>query len=355
MRICEGGACYSPSVPVQEVHAQPRPAAATSFDTLVGQLKAVAEPTRLRLLALLSESQLAVTEIAQILGQSQPTVSRQLKLLCDAGLLERSPEGSWVFYRVPDDGPGAALARELVDELSPSDPIIAADGAALDGIRRARTEAAARYFSANAAQWQKLRSLHVSPSAVEQAMVELVQDEPIGQLLDIGTGTGRILEVLAPLVDRGVGLDISHEMLSIARANLSRADLPRCSVRHGNLYQPPFAPHSFDLVVMHQVLHYLDDPATALDRAARMLRSGGRLLIADFAPHGLEHLRAEHEHRRLGIDGDEMVQWATRARLAVEHERTLSPPEDRSESLTVRLWLLRNGPGLRARRLEVVA
>jgi SAM-dependent methyltransferase len=140
----------------------------------------------------------------------------------------------------------------------------------------------------------------------------------------------------------------------VARANLTQAGLERCSVRHGNLYQPPFAPESFDFIVMHQVLHYLEDPGEALVQTAKLLEPGGRMLIADFAPHGLEHLREDHEHRRLGIHGEELAQWADRAGLSIEKDRTLHPPAGQEESLTVRVWLLRQGRGPYGNWLRVV-
>jgi ubiquinone/menaquinone biosynthesis C-methylase UbiE len=319
---------------------QPQPTA-SSLDAVVRHLKASADPTRLRLLALLSRSQLSVNEIVQVTGQSQPTVSRNLKTLCDAGLLERSPEGSWVFYRVPDEGPGAALAQHLISSLPSADPVIVADEAALDNVRHVRSEAAAQYFAENAERWESLRALHGGNSDTESAILAMTSGLEIRRLLDIGTGTGRVLELLAPQAERGVGLDVSHQMLSIARANLAAAGLTNSSVRHGNLYQPPFDPESFDLIVMHQVLHYLENAGDALDRVAGLLEPGGRMLIVDFAPHALETLRADHSHRRLGIHGEELVQWANRAGLTIEQDKTLHPPIAQSESLIVRLWMLR--------------
>ena len=332
-------------MPLQPVPDNYVPRAASGFDDVVAQLKAAAEPSRLRLLALLTKSQLSVNEITEVLGQSQPTVSRQLKVLTDAGLVERSPEGSWVFYRVPDEGSAAAFARRIVEELSDGDPALTADEAALDNVRQARSAAAAEYFAENAEQWEKLRSLHGGNADTERAMLAMTGDEPISRLLDIGTGTGRMLELFAPLADRAVGLDVSHGMLSIARANLNKPGLEHTSVRHGNLYQPPFDDGSFDFVVLHQVLHYLENPAQAFERVSGLLTPGGRVLIADFAPHALEQLRAEHEHRRLGIHGEELVQWANRAGLSIEQDKTLHPPIAQSESLIVRLWMLRKNGG----------
>jgi ArsR family transcriptional regulator len=312
------------------------------FDDAVARLRAAAEPSRLRLLALLAQAELTVTEITQVLGQSQPRVSRHLKVLCDAGLLERHREGAWILYRVPDEGAEADLARHLAALVPDRDPVLAADAAALDHVRHARAEAGAAYFRANAAQWERIRSLYVPEAEVEAAMLDLLGPGPIDRLLDIGTGTGRVLEVLAPQIGRGVGLDSSHDMLSIARANIQRAGLERCSVRHGDLHRPPFPARTFDTVVLHQVLHYLEDPADAILQSASMLAPGGRLLVADFAPHDLEFLQSEHEHRRLGIGDAELQGWAARAGLRVAQARAL--PAGGEGELTVMVWLLRHGP-----------
>jgi len=315
-----------------------------AFADLVGTLRAVAEPTRLRLVALLSRAELTVTEITQVIGQSQPRASRHLRLLVDAGVLERAPEGAFVYYRVADGQPSAALARHLAELLPAADATVAADLGALERVRQARAQAAAAYRSAHAEELAALQELYVSESEVERAMLELLVGEgPIGRLLDIGTGTGRILELLAPHSEHSVGLDLDHDMLVLARATLGEAQLSHASVRHGDLHRPPFETASFDVAVMHHVLHLLDAPGGAVIDAARLLRPGGRLLIADFAPHGLEQLRDLHGHRRLGIADDEVGEWARAAGLEVESERSL-PPARPDEQLTVRLWLLRARP-----------
>jgi SAM-dependent methyltransferase len=311
------------------------------FDELVGSLRAVAEPTRVRLIALLGREELTVTEISRVIGQSQPRVSRHLRLLVDAGVLERAPEGNFVYYRLAEDSPAAELAHDLASLTPASDPVIAADLAALSRVRAARIEAAIAYRSTHADELEALRELYVGEAAVERALLDMLIDEgPIGRLLDIGTGTGRILELLAPHSEQSVGLDLDHDMLQLARAALGEAQLSRAAVRHGDLHRPPFEAGSFDVAVMHHVLHLLDAPGGAIEDAARLLRPGGRLLVADFATHDLETLRSVHGHRCLGISDKEMLSWAVQAGLEVESERTL-PPAAPEEQLTVRLWLLR--------------
>jgi SAM-dependent methyltransferase len=325
-----------------------------SFETLVSTLRAIAEPTRLRLVILLGRAELTVTEISQVIGQSQPRTSRHLRLLLDADILERTPEGAFVFYRLSDRDQRADLVRAVANRCAADDPVIAADLAALERVRHARSEAAATYFDAYTAESATIRSLHVAETDVERDMLELIGGEgPIERLLDIGTGTGRILELMAPHSERSIGLDLSHEMLQLARANLDEARLSHASVRQGDLHRPPFEAASFDVAVMHHVLHLLDDPGGAVVDAARLLRPGGRLLVADFAPHELGFLRERHGHRHLGIAEEEMRSWAAEAGLLIETERTLDPPDQASgERLTVRLWLLRAREHSRAQTAE---
>jgi len=314
------------------------------FDDLVGSLRAIAEPTRMRLVALLGREELTVTEISRVIGQSQPRASRHLRLLVDAGVLERAPEGVFVYYRLAEDSPAADLAHRLASLSPTTDAIIASDLAALSRVRQARIEAAIAYRSAHVDELEGLRDLYVGEAAVERALLDmLVGEGPIGRLLDIGTGSGRILELLAPHTEQSVGLDVDHDMLQLARAALGEAQLSRAAVRHGDLHRPPFEAGSFDVAVMHHVLHLLDQPGAAITDAARLLQPGGRLLVADFATHDLEHLRTDHGHRCLGIDDNEMLAWAVQAGLDVESERTL-PPTTSEEQLTVRLWLLRTNP-----------
>jgi len=242
------------------------------MESLLARLRAAAEPTRLRLLALCAGAELTVSELTTILGQSQPRVSRHLKLLCEAGLLDRLREGSWVLYRLSRRGRAGELAGLLAGLVPDDDPIVALDRERLGQISSARAESAAAYFRANAAQWGKIRSLYVDESEVERALLDLVPANETRELLDIGTGTGRMLEILAPRAEHAVGIDASREMLTIARVNLERVGLRNCSIRHGDMYQLPLAGASFDTVVIHQVLHYAERPAEAIRRAPRHRR-----------------------------------------------------------------------------------
>lgn len=314
------------------------------FDELVGALRAVAEPTRLRLVALLGREELSVNEISRVIGQSQPRISRHLRLLVDAGVLERSPESTFVYYRLAEDRPEAALARRIATLARETDPTIAADLEGLSRVGQARIEAAAAYRNAHADQLEALRDLYVGADAVEHAVLDLLcSDGPIGRLLDIGTGTGRMLELLAPHSEQCVGLDFDHSMLQLARGAVNEAQLSGTVVRHGDLHRLPFDDGSFDAAVMHLVLHMLDNPAAAIHEASRTLRPDGRLLIADFADHELERLRNVLGHRRLGITDKDMRFWAVQAGLDIESERSL-PPANPDTQLTVRLWLLRRIP-----------
>ncbi len=314
------------------------------MDHLLEGLKAIAEPTRLRLLALLAKAELTVSEITQILRQSQPRVSRHLKLMGEAGLLDRFPEGTWVFYRLAETGRGAELARTIAGLIDYADPAVSDDQARLAAIRDARAKAAAEYFAANAARWNAVRSEYMPEAEVEAAIARLLGLRRIRTLLDLGTGTGRMLELLGRQVERGIGVDASHEMLSIARATLERAGLSNCQVRQGNILRlqaglPGVLPKA-DAIVLHHVLHFLDDPAQAVRQAAKMLADGGRMLIVDFAPHAVDELRERHAHRRLGFADREVSAWAESAGLRLAESETLPPPRDAGpKQLTVRLWL----------------
>jgi ubiquinone/menaquinone biosynthesis C-methylase UbiE/DNA-binding transcriptional ArsR family regulator len=306
----------------------------TPMEQLLAALRAVAEPTRLRLVALCARGgELTVSELTQILGQSQPRVSRHLKLLCDAAVLERFREGSWAFYRLSRAGPAGAFARRLAAECDETDPALALDLQRLAAIKRQRAELAADYFRANAARWHSIRSLYIDESEVEAALADIIGRAEPRDLLDIGTGTGRILEVLAGQAEQALGIDQSREMLAIARVNLERTGLENARVRLGDMYQLALPDASFDAVVIHQVLHYADRPAAVIAEAARVLRPGGILVIVDFAPHGLEFLREEHAHRRLGFTDGEVGEWCRAAGLDPAAPRLLA-----GDPLIVAIW-----------------
>lgn len=309
------------------------------MDNLLQCLRAAGESTRLRLIALLARNDLTVSELTQILGQSQPRVSRHLKLLTEAGLVERYQEATWAFYRVADSGVAANMVEALVSWMSETHPTLEADMRRLDSVRQSRSRAAAAYFRRNADDWDRIRCLHVDDAQVEQAMLEIVGDQRVGDLLDIGTGTGRVLEIFSDRVRRGLGIDLSREMLSIARAKLDETHARNCHVRHGDVYNLALPAGSVDLVTIHQVLHFLDDPAGAVQEAARTLRPHGRLIVVDFAPHGLEFLRTDHAHRRLGFADEEVSQWFRAAGLEDIRVRHLTPSRNTNKKpLTVSLW-----------------
>ncbi len=307
------------------------------FDDVLLALAAAGEPTRLRLLALLHDAELTVSELVTILGQSQPRISRHLKLLVEAGLIERHREGAWVFLLMAQTGRMAQLAREIVGSVAADEPVLLADRARLDEVRRARSAQAARYFESHAANWDEVRAMHVAEEKVEAAIREAVGSRPLGALLDIGTGTGRMLELLAPLATRALGIDQSPQMLGMARARLERARLRNTQLRQGDMFALPAERDGFDLVVVHQVLHYLDDPARAIREAARTLRPQGRLLVIDFAPHEEETLRVAHAHRRLGFAREDISGLMIEAGLDVVLTRDLAP--DGAGSLTVSIWM----------------
>lgn len=312
-----------------------------SVDATLNALRAIGEATRLRLIALLAESELTVKDATEILRQSQPRISRHLKLLAEAGLIRRYPEGSWVFYRLAD-GPAGQVARDLVARIAADDPVLAADQERFQAIRKAKAEEAAAYFAAKALTWDQERSLHAADAEVEQAILAVLGDRSFQSFLDLGTGTGRLLELLSDRYVSGLGIDTSHDMLSVARANLSRSALNQAQVRHGDIYALNVPPKSFDVVAIHQVLHFLDDPARALAEAARALRPGGRLLIIDFAPHELEFLRDSHAHRRLGFSHDQMARWLDGLELDLEQVTDLAPQDNDESKLTVTLWLAKD-------------
>ncbi|MBD0414701.1 ArsR/SmtB family transcription factor [Oryzicola mucosus] len=313
-----------------------------TLDTMVDILKAAAESSRLRILALLSRGDLTVSDLTDIMGQSQPRVSRHLKLLLEAGLIDRYQEGSWAFFRLADADAAREFSEGLVACVQDGDQQITRDLERLAEVKRRRQDRAGEYFSRNAASWDEIRSLHASDKAVEAAMLKIVGRRPFQAMLDLGTGTGRLLEIFAPLYRRGVGIDLSREMLAVARANLDKASITNAQVRQGDIFSPPVERDAYDLVTIHQVLHYLDDPARAIVEAGKFLRPAGRLIIVDFAPHGLDFLRAEHAHMRLGFADRQIEEWLTEAGLDLEEAQEFEPRASARAGLTVKLWVGRD-------------
>ncbi|HEV7159072.1 MAG TPA: metalloregulator ArsR/SmtB family transcription factor [Caulobacteraceae bacterium] len=305
-------------------------------DQAVEALRAAAESTRLRILALLAHEEMAVLELSRVLGQSQPRVSRHLKLLADAGLVERFPDGAWVFYRLISGGPLRALVEQALATVSPDDASFRHDAERLKGVSAERAAAATAYFADNADRWDEIRSLYTSESAVEAAIIAAAGEGPFERLVDLGAGTGRMLTLLGARARRSSGLDLSRQMLNIARGNVAAAGLAACELRHGDIFDTRLDDGTADLVVVHQVLHYLGEPAAAVAEAARLVALGGRLIIVDFAPHGLEFLRSEHRHRRLGFADDEIGRWLEGSGLGEVSVTALPPPA--AGGLTVKIW-----------------
>ncbi len=315
-----------------------------SLKDTITALKAAGEATRLRLLALLARGDLNVSDMIEILNQSQPRISRHLRLLSEAGLLERFQEGAWAYFRLRDDGAASAVAKCILETVDADDPVFARDMARLAEVRSRRQEKAKAFFDANAADWDQIRVLHVNEAQVEAAMKEIIGEASIQAMLDIGTGTGRLLELFAPICIRATGIDLNPDMLAFARANLDQAGYSRVSVRQGDLFDLPVAGGGFDLVTLHQVLHFLDDPEQAIAAAAKTLSPGGRLLVVDFAPHGLDQLRESQAHVRLGFSHEQMSAWLVGAGLEMLNSRDLpaDQPSTGDENLTVSMWLARD-------------
>ncbi|WP_135075826.1 metalloregulator ArsR/SmtB family transcription factor [Terasakiella sp. SH-1] len=304
------------------------------MDRILTALKALGEPTRMRVMALCAQGDLTVSELVHILGQSQPRVSRHLKLLCEAGLLQRLREGSWVFHRLAIDQVEAGFVRKLVDLIPKEDEVLLRDRERLEEVKRERAQKAADFFGQNAQRWAEIRALHADDKEVETILLETLAPDQTQDFLDIGTGTGRMMEVFSPHIRQGWGIDLSSEMLSIARANLEEGGYGNCAVRQGDMYQVPFSAESFDLVSIYQVLHYTDEPSRAIAEASRVLRSGGKLSIVDFAPHEEENLRSEYQHRRLGFSESELSLLCEESGLSISQICQIP-----GNPLTVTVWV----------------
>lgn len=303
-----------------------------------GQLdlfRALADPTRLRIVHLLRAMELAVGEIAVVVGQSQPRVSRHVRILVEAGLADRRKEGSWVFLNLRSEGAGALGA--FLDAIPASDSErlwIEADRARLAAVRAERARVAEGYFAEHAEEWDALRSLYVPEAQVEQVMVQMMGDRPLGRMLDIGTGTGRVATLFAPAATSVTALDRSAEMLRLARGKLPREIADKVRFLAGDFNDLPIESAAADTAILHQVLHYAPAPERVIAETARTLSEGGRLLIVDFAPHDREELRLRDAHARLGFSDQQIAAWYASAGVTLERIETLAGGE-----LTVKLWL----------------
>jgi ubiquinone/menaquinone biosynthesis C-methylase UbiE/DNA-binding transcriptional ArsR family regulator len=320
-----------------------------NVDHMSELFKAIGEPTRLRILVLLGRGDLTVSDLTLVLNQSQPRVSRHLKLLTEAGVVTRYQEGSWAWFRLADQGVERSITDTALSHIDMNVHAMQRDIERLDGVRRDRQARAADYFAQNASDWDELRSLHAPDDAVEAAMLAAIKSRSVDTMLDLGTGTGRLLELFAPFYQSAVGIDMSREMLAVARAKLENAKITKASIRQGDVSAPPVERGRFDLVTIHQVLHYLDEPQVALNEAARALRAGGTLLVVDFAPHDLEYLRDKHAHQRLGFSDEQMTGWFRDAGLTFERVELFSSAKKpktgtagSGAGLTVKLWVARD-------------
>ena len=300
---------------------------------MIEVLRAAGETTRVRILALLACEELAVMELSRVLEQSQPRVSRHLKLMADAGLVERFPEGPKVFYRLGHDPGRRALVDIILAQLVELDE---RDREMLELVRQDRQDEAAVYFERIAPQWDKIRSLYLADPAVEAAVEQAVGEGPFKLFVDLGTGSGRMLALLGAKARASVGLDLSQNMLNMARLNVVAAGVPNVTLRHGDIQATGLPDACADLVIIHQVLHYLVDPASAVREAARLLTPGGRLLIIDFAPHQAQHLCELHRHRWAGFSDRTIWDWSLGVGLACV--QTAAAPSN-SEKLVVKVWV----------------
>lgn len=300
---------------------------------LLNILRAAGEPTRFRILSLCASGELTVGELTAIIDQSQPSVSRHLKLLCDAGLLERHQEGTSAFFHIPSQGEIATFARFIIGCIDTKDSNALRDRRKLDAVKADRAEKADSYFRENAEAWDQIRSLHIEEELVETAVLSMIPDNQSGNLLDVGTGTGRMLQLLGHQFDEAIGIDKSRDMLSVARNNLTPKKHQNCSVRQGNMYQLPFPDRAFAVVVLHMVLHFSDEPIEAIAEASRVLQPAGNLYIIDFLPHNMEEFREQHAHRRLGFPNKEIIDWCNAAGLNIMDSRILE-----GNPLTVSIW-----------------
>jgi len=307
-------------------------------DRLLDIFRALGDPTRLRIFALLRRMELSVGELAQVLGQSQPRVSRHVRILADAGLTTRRREGSWVFLALAEDPRNEPLLAAI--EQATGD-WAQEDAARLNAVRAERAAAAERYFAARADDWDAIRSLYVPEQEVEAAMDALLGKRAVGRLVDLGTGTGRMLELFGGGASRALGVDRSPEMLRLARAKLAEA-VPSAELRQGDLTALPLGDAIADTVILHQVLHFVPQPGTALAEAARLVADGGRMLIVDFAPHEREELRTRDAHQRLGFSDAQIEGWLNAAGLELTDVRELEGGE-----LTVKLWLAERPSAIR--------
>lgn len=307
------------------------------MDKISSALKALGHPERLRILVLLSHGELTVSELTQILSLSQPRVTQYIKTLENAGIIERMKEGSWVFSRLRRGNEAlTTIVASTLAAVPTNNKDIASDLRRLDEVQAARAVAAQDFFAKVANDRDQLSAEYLPRGDIEEHMRDLAGAGPFDFMVDLGTGTGRILEVFSDCIKRGAGIDSNHDMLKVARHNLNSPNLRHLSVRQGDLHSTPLAEGISDFVTLHQVLHYLDKPSEAIREAARLLRSDGQILIVDFDSHDREEFRDKYAHRRLGFSDMEIADWMSEFDLSLTQTRLVKMPDNRP---AVKLWL----------------
>lgn len=312
----------------------------SSLDQYVNSLRAAAESTRIRLLVILSHNELTVSEITEITQISQPRVSRHLKLMCDGGLLDRVQEGAWVFYRVSNQSESAGLVKALLAFIPEQDLQIQSDLKRVEMIRGRHAKRAKDFFEKNAGDWDKIRKIYFNVPEVEQCMIDAVKGMQIDDMLDLGTGTGRMLEVFSPYIKRGMGIDHNQQMLNIARSQLEENNINHCQVRSGDINQVSLPNSSVDLITIHHVLHFLNDPKAVLQEAARLLKPKGKLIVVDFSPHDNEFFREEYAHRRLGFSDKEIKQWIEPLSMKLKNIEMIVTSQLKKQGLAINVWII---------------
>lgn len=302
--------------------------------------KGLADDTRLRIMLLLQAMELSVGELAAVLAQSQPRVSRHLKILDAAGLIERRKEGSWVFLRPALPRLASPAAKHLDAFLRRHEALGNAlvqqhtkDCTRLHAIIADREQRAANFFAEHADHWDAIRSLHIPETKVEGALEELIGDEHLGRFLDIGTGTGRMIELFFNRAKHCIGLDRSPEMLRLARAKLQHFAASNVELVLADFNALPSFNDGFQTIMLHQVLHYAQNPQTVIDEAAKVAAAGAQIVIVDFAAHSLDELRERHAHARLGFSDEQMLTMLAKAGFSQFKTLSLS-----GGTLTVKIW-----------------
>ena len=300
------------------------------MDILLNGLKAAAEPTRLRIIALCAHADLTVSEICQILGQSQPRVSRHLKLLIESKILENHREASWVYYRLNNSPNAPDLGHVIADMIPAEDKTLTQDLQNLEEVRQSRADKAAEYEQSNSQALKAMRDLYAENSAIEDAIADAIPDNA-NSLLDLGTGTGRILEMIADRITYGVGIDMSPEMLTIARHTLESKGLRNCTVQHGDVTRLQLD-EQFDAIVGHMILQYADTPDKLIRNAVSHLNDGGTLVIVDFAPYSdtvAETIGQNHK----GFSNDDIQGFFAKAGLTPQKSQLI-----KGKKLDVFVW-----------------